>query len=161
MVSSLLMAHRRANKLAQHPTPAHEDEPAHELMVTSAHREDIKQALQESLVKAANLNVNEMNNLEVPIYNKDTPSCKHCNAKKDGRNLILCFDGTSNQFGENVAHLPVNFWVHSLNLCRYRIRTLSSSMTVLSRIKTNLHTTIAASARTQNRFHPLNTGDRF
>ncbi|KAF8347215.1 hypothetical protein F5887DRAFT_882049 [Amanita rubescens] len=32
---------------------------------------------------------------------KDLSPCKHCKAKKDGRNLILCFDGTSNKFGEN------------------------------------------------------------
>ncbi len=93
---------------------------------------------------------------------KDRSPCTHCNAKKDGRNLILCFDGTSNQFGENVAYLPVNFCILSLNLCHYRIRTLSSSMPVLSRMIPNLHTTIAASALTQDhQLHPLDTGDRF
>ncbi|KAF8329934.1 hypothetical protein F5887DRAFT_1181051, partial [Amanita rubescens] len=37
------------------------------------------------------------------IYDKDKDpfSCKHCEAKKGGRNLILSIDGTSNQFGEN------------------------------------------------------------
>jgi hypothetical protein len=93
---------------------------------------------------------------------KDRSPCKHCKAKKDGRNLILSFDGTSNQFGENVAYLPIDFCIFSLNLWHDRIRTLSSSMPVLSRMRPNLHTTIAASAPTQDhRLHPLDTGNRF
>jgi len=32
-------------------------------------------------------------------------SCQYCGAKMTGRNLILSFDGTSNQFGDNVGDL--------------------------------------------------------
>ena len=32
-------------------------------------------------------------------------ACQHCNALLQGRNLVLSFDGTSNQFGKNVFFL--------------------------------------------------------
>ncbi|KAH7924732.1 hypothetical protein BV22DRAFT_1129559 [Leucogyrophana mollusca] len=45
---------------------------------------------------------------------KELFSCRHCKGKKTGRNLIVCFDGTSNQFGEFVliSHPSFERFIH-------------------------------------------------
>lgn len=77
-------------------------------------------------------------------------SCKTCKATSGGRNLILCFDGTSNQFGKNVF---VTSQASRRSLANFkaiscRIPMSSNCITVSSKTTSSVLTTIAVSVPT-------------
>lgn len=62
------------------------------------------------------------------------------------RNLVVCIDGTSNQFGTKVT-LTHSKWLDSRHEPTPRIRTLSSFIAISPRTISNSHITAAGSAR--------------
>lgn len=45
-----------------------------------------------------------------------------CDCRKSGRNLVVCIDGTSNQFNERVRNYVINIFLSSLSSVEYKRR---------------------------------------
>jgi hypothetical protein len=81
-----------------------------------------------------------------PDASKASPEHPSCSCPTSGRNLVVCIDGTANQFSEKVSTFYLSSRRRALTL--YRTRMSSSSTVASSKTRRNSRTIIVGLAPT-------------